>query len=131
MLKFPVGPFVYGVELVKGHIEVDGKPALGTCDSDRQLIRISDVPPPGKWVAVFWHELAHAWRGELDIWQGAVLADEPLANLIGIAMAWVNVVTLARLQIYLVHGIECDEILMLSGHQRPIPLLRPEDAPRD
>lgn len=74
-MQFHIGPFVWRVRLVTGHIDmlrgdISGESsgggatsgAWGLCDFERQVILVSDAIPADARVAVICHELWHAWR---------------------------------------------------------------------
>lgn len=122
MITVPVGPFSYRVRLIKGYVLASGPKGLGLCDVDRCEIIISDIPQIKKRISLLWHEIAHAWKWELDIHQSESLDDEATANLIGLAMAGTPVNLIARLHCYMTTGIECDDVMLVSGLP-PIPVI--------
>lgn len=123
-MKIPVGPFLYEVRLVSGYVlDPDGRRCLGLTYPDRQLIEVSDVPPSAKRLATLWHEIAHAWKCELDITQADELDGESIANLIGLAMAAMPIKTFARLHCYVTRGVKCGDVMLLGGACHPVPIL--------
>lgn len=123
-MHVPVGPHWYELILEPDYIDSGGEAVLGLCDPDRQQIRISAVAPPAKRLSLLWHELAHAWVRELDVHERPSYADEPLANLIGLAMARMTPRLLARIHIYLTDGIDADGVLDAPGLPGPVPVVR-------
>ncbi len=123
-MKIPIGPHEYDLVLVRGLVEHPDGPAVAICDSDRQRILVSDTVPPWRRLSNFWHEVAHAWKRELDVHESSSLNDEPLANLIGLGMASMDLITIARIHVYLTQGIECDSVLVFPSLKHPVPVLR-------
>ena len=116
-MHIPVGPHWYRLILVSGYCELDGEAVLGLCDPERQVIEISDRACPEK-------RLVIAWRRELDVHEAARLGDEPMARLVGLAMARMDARTVARLHVYLTQGIECADVMMSPGLPGPVPVVR-------
>lgn len=120
-ILIPVGPFHYQVILQQGLINVNGRELIGACDSNRQIIYISDVPSPAKRLATFWHEVAHAWFAELNPGSDEVFDEETFCNVIGLAMLAWGPLRLARVQIYLTRGIEAKDVLVMPDGT-PVPM---------
>lgn len=121
-MQIHVGPFRYTLSLRRGYLRHNGQDALGLCHTDKRLIEISDATAPSVRITTFWHELGHAIKRELDITDALEIAEESLANLLGIAMAQLDARTLARVHIYLTTGMECDDVIMYPGGHAPIPV---------
>lgn len=81
----PVGPLRYTIYLHRGLMICGEKKGSGLCYFNEQAILITDRMPPAKRLSVFWHELAHAWWGELVNDPQASLDHEPFARVIGVA----------------------------------------------
>jgi len=60
----------------------------------------------------------------MSVHESHALGDEPLANLIGLAMANLSARTLARIQIYLTQGIDADAVLDTPHLPGPVPVVR-------
>ena len=121
-MQIRVGPFSYRLELVDGLISHEGVWHLGLCDTTEQIILISKTLPVGKRFSVFWHELAHAWNGELNIHESDTLTEEQMCNLIGLAMAAMTAKTFARLHVYLSWSIDAPRVMMVPDVRHPIPV---------
>ncbi len=124
-MHVPVGPFAYEIRLFSGPIPHPDGPAMGTCDTAAMLILISDCVPAGKRMSLFWHELAHAIKGECDVTLAPGLDEEAIANLMGLGLARLDARTLARVQVYLQQGIEARDVIMLPGVHDAIPVISP------
>ncbi len=123
-MEVPVGPHRYVVRVVDHDLTLSGEECDGLCDPAHQTISVRSSLSPTKRVAVCWHEIAHAWKHELDISGAAELAEEAVCNLIGLAMASMSVETLVRLHIYLVDGVEAESAMMLPCLPKPVPVFR-------
>lgn len=126
-LMIPVGPFQYRLHLHHGYIILDGRQLLGACDSDNQRILISDISPPAKRLATFWHEAAHAWFAELNPGSHTKFDEETFCNVIGLAMVAWGPHLMARVQIYLTRGIEPEDVMIMPGGS-PVPIIRVNDS---
>lgn len=122
MLQFPVGPYTYDLALVDEPIFHHGRPCMALTLPDERRIKISAHVRPELRVALAWHEIAHAWRAELDIHEAESLGHEAYANLVALAMAQYDGKTIARLQLYLTRGIVADDVIIISGVSDPIPV---------
>lgn len=123
-MKVPVGPFAYEVQLVDHPLELHGRPCMGLCDSERQRIFIARSLSPQRRLSVFWHELAHAWKSEMDVHVAAAMEEESVCNLIGLAMTAMDPHLLARLHVFLTQGIEAEDVIFCLESRRVIPVRR-------
>jgi len=82
-MQFHVGPFVYNAYLVRGHITHQGRQCLGLCQHEERRVLVSDRLDPVEQFQVLCHELWHAWHHRFATDDAG---DEPLADLVGIAM---------------------------------------------
>jgi len=127
-MKIPVGPLTYDLQLHKGIITYENQQCFGLTDPVAQTIFIADTLRPRKRLATAWHEICEAWKLELDIHQSQALNAESMANLIGMAMAGMPPQVIARLHVYMMRGIDADEVLFVSGFKNPLPVIRLSDA---
>lgn len=70
-----------------------------------------------------WHEIAHAWKTELDIVGDERLAEESLCNMIGLAMVNMPPRLICRPHIYMAHGIDARDVVMPTGCNEIIPVV--------
>ncbi|MCC7145689.1 MAG: hypothetical protein IT443_04520 [Phycisphaeraceae bacterium] len=82
-MNLRVGPFVYRIQFVHGHIQHEGQACLGLCDNDQHLILISDQASESQQIQITCHEYMEAWLFHF----GANIADkEDYCDLFGLAM---------------------------------------------
>ncbi len=122
-MQINVGPHTYDLILHHGLIPFQGKLALGLCDPARCQIMIADVVAPRKRLSVLWHELAHAWWAELSPDPDLPMGEEALARMIGVAMANLDSRTLARGEVLLHQGLECDDVMFFAGVPIPVAVI--------
>lgn len=125
-MKVPVGPFSYEVILTEQPLEFKGRRCMGLCDSEAQKIFIARRLCPQRRVSVFWHELAHAWKCDLEIHCDETMEEEPICNMIGLAMTAMEPYLLARLHVFLTQGIETEDVIFCLDTRRVIPVMRIE-----
>ncbi|QDU34057.1 hypothetical protein KS4_21190 [Poriferisphaera corsica] len=124
-MEVKVGPHVYRIILAKGIVRDEaGDPYCGLTFFDHQTILISGQLKPSKRLSTLWHELVHAFAYELDIAQSDTHDEESMCNLIGLAMSQLDAMTLARLHVYMLQGIDCDAVMMSPKLEQPIPVLQ-------
>lgn len=123
MIEVPVGHLTYRVQLVAGTIPIAGYAAWGGCFPAEQVIKVSADVLPARRLAIFWHEYAHAVQQELDVHEAENWTPEPMANLIGMAMAQLTPHKLAMLYVYLTTGMTARDVLMFPDLPHPIPLV--------
>ena len=128
-MKVKIGPHEYRVLLVKGIIrDEEGNAYCGLTFFEHQNILISGDLSASKRLSTLWHELVHAFIYELDITESEAHTEEAVCNLIGLAMSHLDAMTLARLQVYMTQGIDCDSVMMSPRLSEPVPVL---NAKRD
>jgi hypothetical protein len=121
-MKVPVGGVLYRVNLVSHNLYVDGQRCFGLCDVHRQRIWIDRRCPVERRLSVFWHELAHAWKFELDVSGAPALETEGICNLIGRAMAAMDPELIARLHVYITRNIQADLCIVCPETRRFVPV---------
>ncbi|MFP4145731.1 MAG: hypothetical protein ACLFV3_11370 [Phycisphaeraceae bacterium] len=78
-----VGPYVYRVHFVPGHIRHEGENCLGLCDNEKHEIYVSTEGSLAQQIQVVGHEYMEAWLYHF----GQNLADkEDYCDLFGLAM---------------------------------------------
>ena len=123
-MKIRVGAVEYDVRMVNGPVLLNGRECFGLCDPDGLVILIDGRMNPARRVATFWHELAHAWKFELDVHDTKSMQTEAMCSLIGLAMASMDVRTIAKIHVFLTQQMDAHDVLLLSGCREPVPVIR-------
>lgn len=121
-----IGGVGYELVLVERDLvhPADGARCNGLTWPDRALIEVDGRLPPTVRRKVMWHELGHAFRGELDIHDAAHLPEEVFCDLVALALTTISPRLYCRLWLYATTGKDCADVMLLPGYADPIPVIQ-------
>lgn len=112
----------------------DGGKCNGLTWPDRALIEVDGRLPASVRRKVAWHELGHAFAGELGLGvfelglgQSGGLAEEVFCDLVALALTQFSPKLFLRLWLYVTRGMEAHDVMMLPGCAEPIPVIQYRD----
>lgn len=123
-MEIKIGPYPYQVKLANQPINVPGVgPSFGSCDPMHQKIQVWKGVSAPKRLGTLWHEIGEAAAVELDISNQNTLDVESFCNLLGLVMAGMTPLDLARLHIMMTQCIEAKSVVMVPGCDQAIPVI--------